>query len=132
MKACTKCHAVKTLDDFYNDRSYKGGKTTFCKSCARAWVASRREFLKDAAYHAYGGYQCTCCSENEPHFLTIDHVNNDGATHRKSLNKDGLYRWLEQNSYPSGFQILCMNCNHGKYRNGGVCPHKTGGTPPCP
>jgi ABC-type uncharacterized transport system substrate-binding protein len=36
----------------------------------------------------------------------------------------GFYKWLARNGYPSGFQILCMNCNHGKSRNGGVCPHQ--------
>ncbi len=25
---------------------------------------------------------------------------------------------------PEGFQVLCWNCNLGKYYNGGVCPHR--------
>jgi hypothetical protein len=31
---------------------------------------------------------------------------------------------LCKNGFPKGFQTLCMNCNWGKYRNGGQCPHK--------
>jgi hypothetical protein len=30
------------------------------------------------------------------------------------------------NDFPPGFQLLCSNCNHGRARNGGICPHKTG------
>jgi hypothetical protein len=27
--------------------------------------------------------------------------------------------------FPDGFQTLCFNCNVGKYKNGGVCPHQS-------
>jgi hypothetical protein len=80
--------------------------------------------LKDAAYAAYGGYTCACCGETTKAFLTIDHVNNDGAEHRKTVSPSRLYTWLRNHQYPEGFQVLCMNCNFGKARNGGVCPHQ--------
>lgn len=87
--------------------------------------------LKDECYNAYGGYKCACCGETEPAFLSLDHVNNDGAQHRRDVNsglKRGggkkIYAWLIANNFPPGFQILCMNCNWGKARNNGVCPHK--------
>jgi hypothetical protein len=57
-------------------------------------------------------------------FLTVDHINNDGAAHRKKVVSAKLYTWLEENRFPVGFQILCYNCNMGKARNGGICPHK--------
>ena len=74
----------------------------------------------------YGAF-CACCGEVDRTFLTVDHVNNDGAEHRKSIGKGGrrLYMWLRRNNYPVGFQLLCFNCNLGKARNKGVCPHKT-------
>lgn len=89
--------------------------------------ASRQRLhtLRDAAYVAYGGYVCKCCGEDERMFLNIDHVNNDGAAHRKTVRSTNIYSWLRDNGYPSGFQILCANCNHGKRMNGGVCPHQT-------
>lgn len=34
-----------------------------------------------------------------------------------------FYRWLRLNGYPSGFQVLCANCNTAKDRPGG-CPHQ--------
>ena len=92
--------------------------------------------IRRAAIEAYGGMKCACCGETIEQFLTIDHINNDGAEHRKSLGrkigngKGGsatIYTWLKNNNYPPGFQVLCMNCNHGKSRNKGVCPHKTNG-----
>jgi hypothetical protein len=81
--------------------------------------------LKNAAYAAYGGYRCACCGETIEAFLSIDHINNDGANHRRDVERRNLYKWLKKHSYPAGFQILCMNCNFGKARNGGICPHQT-------
>jgi hypothetical protein len=83
---------------------------------------------KQAAFDHYGKV-CICCGEKEQLFLEIDHINNDGNEQRKLLGFSGggdLYRWLRKNNYPDGFQTLCANCNHGKYRNHGVCPHKKG------
>ena len=85
------------------------------------------EVLRQAAYAAYGGFKCACCGETEELFLTIDHMDNDGNKHRKEIGSGAqrLYAWLRNNGYPDGFQVLCMNCNMGKHRNGGICPHQT-------
>lgn len=103
------------------------------------WVAQerirQRDFqrqLADEVIAHYGG-KCACCGETERLFLSIDHINNDGAEHRRSINPKavsngkgvGVYHWLRKNGYPEGFQVLCMNCNCGKARNGGVCPHQS-------
>jgi hypothetical protein len=85
--------------------------------------------LKDAAYAAYGGYQCVCCPETIEAFLSLDYVNNDGAEHRKTMDRRKLYKRLKREGYPPGFQVLCMNCNFGKARNGGVCPHRSATDP---
>lgn len=81
--------------------------------------------LKIAAYNAYGGFKCACCGETEEAFLSLDHINNDGAEHRRVVDRRKIYKWMAQGCYPPGFQVLCMNCNFGKARNGGVCPHQT-------
>jgi hypothetical protein len=93
-----------------------------------AKIKVRSLALKAAAYAAYGGYCCACCGETQPEFLCIDHVNNDGYLHRSVMRAGMLYRWLKDQGYPPGFQILCFNCNQGKRLNGGVCPHKGCGT----
>jgi hypothetical protein len=80
-------------------------------------------------FEAYGGYKCNCCGENEPMFLSIDHIDNNGAEERRSGlyagSGVGFYLWLRKNKFPSGYQVLCMNCNTGKHKNGGVCPHQS-------
>lgn len=86
----------------------------------------RRDQVRDLVYRAYGGYRCACCGETESKFLTIDHIYNDGAKHKREhrlRTGEQMYRWLIRNRYPKGFQILCMNCNWGKRNNNGVCPH---------
>jgi len=88
-------------------------------------VAEYRARDRKAAFMAYGGFKCACCSEMEPMFLSIDHIDNDGAAHRKAIGgMSTFYQWLRQNKYPPGFQVLCRNCNWGKHVNGGVCPHQ--------
>jgi len=84
----------------------------------------RRTELKLAVIKGYGG-ACTCCGETNPIFLTIDHVNGDGAQdRRKGLKAGKLAVKLIQQGFPSGYQILCWNCNLGRQLNGGVCPHQ--------
>lgn len=94
----------------------------------RAASRASNKRAKDACYAWYGGYTCSCCGVTEPRFLTLDHVDNDGAEHRRVLqgNRAGaaLYRWIIKNEFPPKFQVLCYNCNCGKNVNGGVCPHK--------
>lgn len=86
--------------------------------------------VRQAVISGYGG-KCNCCGENEEIFLQIDHIHNDGNKYRKNgLHGANLrfYRFLIQNNFPKDiFQILCANCNWGKHRNGGICPHKTKG-----
>ncbi len=70
--------------------------------------------------------QCPNCTETEIKFLSIDHINGHGNEHKRQIGgSDKLYRWLIKNNFPEGFQILCYNCNLGKARNNGVCPHIT-------
>lgn len=33
-KKCTKCKEIKSLSEFYNNRSHKSGKTFWCKTCS--------------------------------------------------------------------------------------------------
>ena len=97
----------------------------FNKRMAQKTRASNKR-LKDLVYEVYG-HQCACCGESEESFLTIDHVNNDGAEQRRKTGiKNGgtvFYRWLIKNGFPKDFQVLCWNCQWGKVKNNGICPH---------
>ena len=87
--------------------------------------------IKREVFDHYGSH-CACCGEINPHLLTIDHVYNDGAAHRRELagekaegrrSGDRIYGWLVKNNFPSGFQLLCYNCNCAKPK--GACqPHR--------
>jgi len=103
-----------------------------CYFCRRTNTA-RQQFKrrKEASPHfkaqvyAHYGNKCNCCGEADPAFLTIDHVNNDGAAERKRYGCDTskFYIRIVSQNYPDRYQILCMNCNWST-RKGGVCPHK--------
>lgn len=82
--------------------------------------------IKDDVFNGYGGYICVCCGEKEKVFLTIDHINGGGIEHRRNISggAKGIYRWLRKNNYPKGFRVLCYNCNCGRSRNNGICPHE--------
>lgn len=75
---------------------------------------------------AYGG-ECSCCGEAEQAFLELDHVNGDGAAHRRKIGRGSkaCYAWLKKRGFPrDGYRLLCANCNQGRLRNGGTCPHQ--------
>lgn len=68
---------------------------------------------------------CRCCGEHDfLIFLTVDHIiNRKNTTHKKGLLGSALYRFLRRANYPSGYQILCVNCNSAK-SDSGICPHE--------
>lgn len=85
-----------------------------------------REKIRDEVFKAYGGFVCSCCDEDEPLFMTIDHVHGIDKTNAEIVRcRSGmkLYHYLRKNNYPSGFQVLCHNCNFAKGQYG-ICPHQ--------
>ena len=92
----------------------------------------QREWYRRAKHRALVAYSqdppsCACCGETNLGFLTIDHINGGGNAHRRELGGGGtLLVWLRKQGYPDGFQVLCFNCNAGRYWNGGTCPHLGG------
>lgn len=81
--------------------------------------------MKIYEHYGNGLVQCSCCGEKEVRFLSVDHINQNGADHRREIGGGHLYNWLVKNNFPEGFQILCLNCNHGRFLNAGICPHKS-------
>jgi hypothetical protein len=94
-----------------------------------------RQRLRLEVLQHYGGKTpvCACCGETHIEFLSIDHVDGGGTQHRLKIMKyGGFYSWLKVNNFPSGFRVLCHNCNQsiGLY---GYCPHQNpNGKPFCP
>jgi len=110
---------------------------TLCEACASKYVESAAEWRKsNPGYYRrrsrqlflevlnhYGGPKCACCGETNIFFLTIDHINSDGHKQHRGDRKRLAY-WLKKNDFPDGYQVLCFNCNCGRARNDGICPHK--------
>jgi len=141
MPRCVDCKTEKPHEEFYGIKK----KASRCKQCQSKYLKAYRAKERTAALIAYGGENPTCscpgCSEDRFPFLCIDHINGGGCKHREELCKDQLnnrddavkffmgkcspgggvfYRWLRKNLYPSGYRVLCYNCNTA--RSNGPCP----------
>ena len=72
--------------------------------------------IKKTCMEMYGGI-CRC-GESDLMVLSLDHTNDDGAEHRRSLNKSGaaFYLHLRKNGFPNDppLQVLCMSCQMRK------------------
>ena len=79
--------------------------------------------IRELILQRYGS-RCTCCGETEVKFLTIDHVERDGAEHRRKVAKNLYYKSIALDVDVKRYRILCFNCNCGREKNGGICPHE--------
>ena len=122
---CFNCNLAKARN---NGSCPHGNATEWLDSSnfqgSRRWVMnklSKRHRFVDALSH-YGG-ECICCNESNPFFLTFDHIYENGAEHRQSIGTD-IVIWLRKNNFPADVvQVMCVNCNSGRQRNNGTCPH---------
>lgn len=137
-KTCTVCFKDLTKD---NTRPSDIKRAKYmcihcCKEYSKKRYIDRKELIreqqriydlsvKQKIIEAYGG-KCVCCGEETLEFLTIDHINNDGAEDRRQNGRKSggkLYRWLIKNNFPKeDYQLLCYNCNCSKGFFG-YCPH---------
>jgi len=133
---CNKCGKAKDAKSFVADSKRPNGRRPTCKTCHHSttrnwyklnptWQIERRANLRAETLDAYGN-RCNCCGESTPEFLSVDHINNDGAAHRREAKLSGgsrFYEWLKKHGFPKDrFQLLCYNCNFAKGRYG-ECPH---------
>lgn len=96
-------------------------------------ITEKRKKGKLEALRAYSQSEptCACCGENNLKHLTLDHIGGGGNKHLGGtgyrLSGMGLYSWLKMRNYPSGFRVLCWNCNMaiGQF---GTCGHQDNGT----
>jgi len=70
------------------------------------------------------GWTCGCCGSG--YRPSIDHPDSDGAAHRTALFGNTrmtgapFYKWLIDQGFPDGYQVLCLPCNQSK-GNGPKC-----------
>jgi len=99
----------------------------------------KREENKEELYKLFskGAPKCTCCGVTGTDFLTVDHIipKKQMAKNKKlrklnfkeKMKGDNIVSWLlkhiDKKYVRKYFQILCWNCNRGKFVEG-ICPHK--------
>jgi hypothetical protein len=114
---CCKCGTNPTIAD-----------SVFCKTCLERHANMSRAANRKAKTDAFDHYgrTCVCCGRAfEDVFLTLNHVNNDGAEHRRKVGRN-MHYWARRNGYPAILETNCWNCNGAKLVNGGACPCKRG------
>lgn len=98
----------------------------------KAWIAANRDRYNASKYkyreklklevlrhYGQGTIACMKCGFSNIDALCLDHINDDGAAHRKQLGIAGrnsgpgmrTYEALKVAGLPIGLQILCANCN---------------------
>lgn len=128
---CKECRNAKHLADVAPARKYYANR----KERILAGVRTRRARYRLEALVRYSQDppSCLCCGEHRLKFLTLDHIDGGGSQHRRELSKSktnsrspgglAVYYWLRKNDYPSGFRVLCFNCNCA-IGCWGTCPHE--------
>jgi uncharacterized protein YeaO (DUF488 family) len=149
MSICLKCKQEFIPDNFhpkrkfcseecrnqyYHDNNYyQNYNKSYAKKYKEINKNRHQKWHKNLKFEVLSHYSngtpiCACCGEKELSFLSLEHVNNDGAKHKKELfgKRHNLYSWLKNNSYQTNYKIevLCMNCQFGRRYNNGICPHK--------
>jgi hypothetical protein len=126
---CSRCTQVKPIEDFYRRRD---GRVShgWCKVCnlEHRKARFRQDRLAALLHYSQGNVHCVCCGERTLEFLALDHVNNDGAAHRRALvgSRTGgthFYTALRRSGYTyRDLVVMCHNCNSARAYYG-RCPH---------
>lgn len=136
MKNCKHCDKVLTKKNWPVWREKR--RSYVCVTCSRLMYKEyhsrnkklrnerQRQYrfnLKKQIVSMYGG-KCSCCGEKEIKFLTIEHIDKNGAQHRRELGgSKNVHNWIIKNGYPKNMDVLCFNCNAASFYYG-ECPHK--------
>lgn len=117
-------------------RNFPGGFQILCQSCNWIKMYENEEVksngrnnpslksinklrLELISVYSSGKNNCAKCEVSDIRVLCLDHIEGNGASDRhKHGGTLGWWRSLRKQSYPSGIQVLCQNCNRRKmYEN---------------
>jgi hypothetical protein len=114
----------KSTEHYHSNKEYykQRNRESYLRNRLRRSIESQqqRAFIKETIMKHYsnGDIKCVECDINDIDMLTLDHINNNGAEHKREIGshrKDckgiGMYGWIVKNDFPKGFQVLCWNHN---------------------
>lgn len=116
-KRCSACETKKPLSEFSTRRK---GVASYCRPCENKRTRKRNIALRREVLSFYSGSndpKCACCGEARLTVLDLDHINGGGQEDRMKLGSSPfkIYRDLRAKGFPSGFRVLCRNCNWIEY-----------------
>ena len=122
LKYCPRCALWKVAaEEFNKNASAYDNRQALCRPCSRIARHAIRKKLRviNAAWErrlrlkvlmALGG-KCAKCGEDNPFFLSIDHIHRDGAIHRATPGPSLTKRVWKLGCPKDRFRVLCYNCN---------------------
>jgi hypothetical protein len=122
---CPPCRKAK-LREWGNASIARNRDHYRAKNRGAATKLRNKQKLLVIGHYSNGTNACICCGEAEIEFLSLDHINNDGGAERRRLKSwpgSAFYYWLIRQGYPTGYQVMCHNCNFSKAKHG-QCIHK--------
>ncbi len=107
---CTSCAKIKQRPE--------RARCDECTAASSQTQNKENRLLKFETIAAYGG-KCSGlrttgeCLEDDVDILEIDHINGGGTRQRIESGMRGVnfYRVLRRNGWPTGYRVLCRNCN---------------------
>lgn len=118
-KKCSSCLLLKSTSEFNKSKDRKG-LFNYCKKCMVFYAYIKKIKIIDLM-----GGKCSCCNNNTPVHLNVDHINNDGNKKRPEGCGTNLYtRLINKKISFEGLQLLCCNCNISKHLGKGTCFHQ--------
>ena len=118
---CKKCHlerkqaARKEKKGYYGsekiketDKKYREENHDHIKNKSKIRHSKKKKSI--ITHYGNGKTECVKCGYSDMRALSINHIQSNGAEHRKQIGRGSLYQWLLNHYLPDGFQTLCMNC----------------------
>jgi hypothetical protein len=117
-KHCGKCSNVYPVSFFFKNKARYDGLSVRCKRC-HLENACNPKHIRKAVIAKLGGKCAHCGYDKDIRALALDHVNGDGAQHRKEQKQPNKYYKDMLDDTEGRYQILCFNCNEIKKHEDG-------------